>query len=86
MDLWELILGRPVQLVVYEDNQATARIVETGKYTAMRHVKRTHGVQLSFLTDLLKRKVYVLKDCHTKAMAADIFTKFFTDKLKWAYP
>ena len=59
LDLWELSLGRPLQLVVYEDNQATARIVTTGKYTAMRHVKRTHGVQLSSLTELLKRKIYV---------------------------
>jgi len=85
LDLWELILGRPVELVAYEDNQATAKIVQSGKYAAMRHVKRTHGVQLSFLTEQLKAGAYDLKDCHTHAMAADIFTKFFTCPRKWAH-
>jgi hypothetical protein len=83
LDLWEKILGRPVTLVAYEDNQATAKIVRSGKYAAMRHVKRTHGVQLSFLTEQLRAGSYELEDCHTSVMAADIFTKFFICARKW---
>ena len=27
----------------------------------------------------------MLHDCHTRLMAADIFTKFFTDRFKWLH-
>ena len=78
-------MGREVKLVCYEDNQATAKIVRSGKFKAMRHVKRTHGVQLSFLSEQLKAGTFTLEDCHTRVMCADIFTKHFTDKLKWRH-
>ena len=85
LDLWEVILGGPVTLVAYEDNQATGKVVRSGKYKALRHVGRCHGVQLSFLTETLIKGLYRLDDCHTKAMAADIFTKAFTCPKRWAH-
>ena len=43
LDLWEVILGRtkenPLKLYLYEDNQAAAQIVRTGKSQKLRHVK-----------------------------------------------
>ena len=84
LDLMDVITDKMVKMVVYEDNQATARIVKSGKFRTMAHVKRVHGVQLSLLHELHKRKVYSLEDCHTKVMAADIFTKFFIESMKWA--
>ena len=49
----------------------------------MRHVKRAHGVRLSFLTDEFKKGTFALCDCNTTAMAADIFTKHFINMMKW---
>ena len=37
-DLWEVILGRKVELDLYEDNQAASQIVKTGKSQKLRHV------------------------------------------------
>ena len=85
LDLWETICQREVKLKVYEDNQATAKIVRSGKFKALRHVKRCHGVKLSFLTEQLQAKTFDLQDCNTTAMAADIFTKHFTCLLKWLH-
>ena len=85
LDLWETIVKRPMALKVYEDSQATAKIVQSGKFQVMRHVKRTHGVQLSLLHDLVKRGTFMLEDCDTTVMAADIFTKFFITPCKWEH-
>ena len=49
LDLWEKILGRTPEVTVYEDNQAAATIVKTGKYPELRHVQRLHGVSISWL-------------------------------------
>ena len=43
LDLWETILGRAPEMKLLEDNQATARIIQTGKFPTMRHVNRVHG-------------------------------------------
>ena len=43
--------GTTIKATVYEDNQATARIVKTGKFRTMSHVKRVHGCKLSLLND-----------------------------------
>ena len=70
---------------MFEDNQATVKIIHSGKLEKLRHVDRTHGVQLSFLTVQIRVNRYELKDCHTRAMAADVFTKFFVNKDKWKH-
>ena len=44
LDLWEKIFGRALEVTSYEDNQAAATIVETGKFPKLRHVSRLHGV------------------------------------------
>ena len=83
-DLMEtLVTNGHVKMVVYEDNQATAKIVKSGKFRAMAHVTRVHGVSLSFIHEQYRKGLFALEDCHTGVMAADIFTKFFIDALKW---
>jgi hypothetical protein len=58
LDLWKVILHKKISLKVYEDNQATSRIVTTGKYAALRHVHRVHGVGLRWLHELHHSKMY----------------------------
>ena len=55
LDLWERILGRTPEVTLYEDNQAAATIVKTGKYPKLRHVQRLHGVCISWLHELWKK-------------------------------
>ena len=52
----------------------------------MRHMGRTHGVSLTWITNELKEKRCELGYIKTKYMAADIFTKFYPKDKKdiWA--
>ena len=85
LDLWETILGRCPDLYLFEDNQATCRIISTGKFPTLRHVKRMHGVSVSWLHDAYNTGVFKLFDCVTDVEAADIFTKHFVNADKWRH-
>ena len=66
--LWEILLGRKPVLKLFEDNETTQRILRTGKFPTMRHVKRVHGIANMFLHEtLVHRKMYELCDS-TSAM------------------
>ena len=87
LDLWDVIFkgicGRPVDMEVFEDNQAASRVVKTGKSQELRHVHRVHGVSIRALHEAWQESEFSLKDCHTMAQAADIFTKGFTSRVMW---
>ena len=86
LELWELITGKRQQLKVYLDNQAMQQILRTGKvHVSLRHVNKTHGVQLSWLTEMLKQQMWIIVDCNTSRMCADIFTKSFTSHTAWRH-
>ena len=56
MQLWDVLLGRPVDLQCLEDNQAMMRVVETGRNPTMRYIGRTHGVSIAWLHERFKEK------------------------------
>ena len=47
--MWEAVLERKVTLLFQEDNAAAIRIIETGKTATIRHLGRTHRVDLAWL-------------------------------------
>ena len=74
--IWLVPLFTPsVKLRVMEDNHATNLIVKKGYSPKLRHVPRTHKVNLSCLSEVFAdgsaRSEYV----DTRDQAADIFTK-----------
>ena len=83
MDLVQAVLGRDPQLRFYEDNTATIRIVETGRSGALRHLLRTHAVNLQWLTECKRRRMYTVQYCKSADQAADIFTKSTHDCNTW---
>ena len=78
------ILERPTKLVFQEDNQATIQMLKTQKNPTLHHLNRTYRVNLSWLCEVFRDLNEVeLKYGKTDEMAADIFTKAFTDPIKW---
>ena len=77
LQLWEMSLGRSVTLRVFEDNQATILVVRKGYSPKLRHITRTHKVNLSGsgLSEALCDDSAELEYCQTEKQAADIFTK-----------
>ena len=81
--LVEAILGRPIRLDFMEDNEATIRILATGRTPALRHMGRTHKVSLAWLYEQFSRDAVRLIYCPSEQQSADIFTKTFDTADMW---
>ena len=82
LQLWELLLQRSVKLRVMEDNQATILVVKKGYSPKLRHITRTHKVNLSCLSEVFAEGGVTIEYVDTKDQAADIFTKALPPQ-KW---
>ena len=58
LSIWDLLLDRDVGLDVMDDKDATIVIIKTGKNPALRHVSRTHGVNVAWLHETFRRPEY----------------------------
>ena len=77
LQLWDMVLERPVRLLFQEENHATIQFLKIQKNPTLRHLNRTHIVNVS-----KNLKEVGLKCCKTDEMAADIFTEAFTNSIK----
>ena len=78
--LWESILGRKMDLVLFEDNTAMIKVVKNGISPNLRHLNRTHGVSIAATSSLLHDGQFRIEYLESKKMKADIFTKGFNSK------
>ena len=65
-----------------EDNQATILVVRKGYSPKLRHISRTHKVNLSCLSEAFAEGGISIEYVDTKEQAADIFTKSLQPQ-KW---
>ena len=75
LTLFDMLLGRQVELIILEDNQATIKILKRGYSPKLRHILRTHKVNLGSVKEELDKQEIVLEYCPTEYQCADIFTK-----------
>ena len=83
LQLWEKLLDRQVTFRVLEDNQATIFVIKKGYSPKLRHITRTHKINLSDLSEVFQDDSAELEYCKTDDQAADIFTKALPPQ-KWA--
>ena len=84
--LRDTILGkgeRKLTAILKEDNEACILVLESLRNSTMRHLERVHELDLAWLCERFEKGDYKLDCCPTREMSADIFTKHFTDRLKW---
>mgnify|MGYP007060145185 CR=1 FL=1 len=67
----------------HEDNTALIRVVKTGRNPTMRHLTRVHGVDISSMHEKFAADTWHIHYEKSEKMAADIYTKAFTNKVKW---
>jgi hypothetical protein len=79
------LFKRNVIMQYFQDNETAAHCIRTGRTNALRHVGRTHRISISWLHEQTqgKDKTMILNNCKSEDMKADIFTKSFTDPVKW---
>ena len=84
-DLWDHIFQHSYMSRIHEDNQALIRVAWTGKNPTMRHLHRCARISVGMLNEYLgpdQRKRQMVYE-ESLRMAADVFTKAFTDATKW---
>ena len=87
LELWDQVLPSGYQPMFHEDNQAMIRVCRTGKNPNMRHLGRIHRISVAALYELLgdpdrDNNIHLFYE-ESHKMAADIYTKHFTDEKKW---
>ena len=75
-----------VRLVVAEDNEAVIKILQKGRSGKLRHVARTHRVNIDWLFEALRDPGMVARYCRTDYQTADISTKAITKPETWNWP
>jgi len=73
--LWDKLMGREMELYICEDNKAAITICENGFSAKLRHISRTHKVNLQSIKDEVTKENTHLQYTDTLKQAADIFTK-----------
>ena len=58
-----------------QDNTATIRVIRNGYSPRLRHVSKTHKIDLNGFNDAFREADTVLEHVRTDAQAADVFTK-----------
>ena len=75
LGLWETLLGRKIKSDVCEDNTATIQVVQKGYSAKLRHITRTHKVNLGSLSEVFEDGQVNLRFTETAKQCADVFTK-----------
>ena len=64
------------KMVIFEDNVAVLRMIQKGRSPTMRHVPRTHRVDLDWLLERIRNDDGIwIKYIHTTLQIADMLTK-----------
>ena len=83
LNLWHTLLPHKPPILFHKDNQTMINVVSTGRNPTMRYLRRTHRVSVSWLYERFKDDDIELVYEMSAKMAADIYTKAFTDGAKW---
>ncbi len=83
MDVCDRILRKGYNSVFHEDNTAFIRICKTGRNMTMRHLDRVHRISIGSLHEKLSLPNIEVRYTPSHLMAADVYTKGFTNAPKW---
>ena len=76
VSMGELLDRHDLELVIHEDSQATILVAKKGYSPKLRHISRTHKVNLGCISEQLSEGSHIsIQYVDTAEQAADIFTK-----------
>ena len=79
---------RPQQttrLIIAEDNEAVIKLVAKARSMALRHLPRTHRIDLQWLFEVCSHPRVCMKYVNTKQQAADLMTKSLNNPQVWQH-
>ena len=77
LTLWSFITHHEIGATIMEDNEACISICNSGYSSCMRHLSRTHRVNVAFLSQTLKENGISIEKIESELQRADPFTKTF---------
>ena len=72
---WETVLGRPLTVTCYEDNQAVLAIIKKGYSSKLRHLPKTHKINVASVSELFRDSQFQIEYIATDHQKGDILTK-----------
>ena len=72
------------ELIIAEDNQAVIKIVSKMRSLALRHLPRTHRIDVNWLFEVCQHPEVRMVYCNTKQQVADLMTKAMTSPPLWS--
>ena len=75
--------GSQTHLVIAEDNEAVIKIIRKCRSIALRHLPRTHKIDVTWLFEVCEAPEIHLRHVKTDSQVADLLTKGFNSPDKW---
>ena len=75
--------GETIPVTCHQDNTAAIQVIKSGYSARLRHLGKTHQINIQGLYDAFLESDLILQHCPTEQQAADISTKAL-DASKWA--
>ena len=75
MELWSILLQRPVKGSIREDNEATIKVIKSGFSPQLRHLAKHHRIALSLVHELCTGEDIAVTYCPTAEQKGDLMTK-----------
>ena len=75
MDLWSILLQRPIRAVIHEDNQSTITVINAGYSQQLRHLQKHHRVSLGLVHEFCSLDDIDLRYIETSKQKGDMMTK-----------
>ena len=69
------LLDSPIPLTCHQDNTATIQVIRNGYSARLRHLGKTHKINVQGLYDAFKEPDISIQHCPAEQQAADVFTK-----------
>ena len=76
------VLNQQISMTCHQDNTATIQVIKNGFSVKLRHLGKTHKIDVTSLYDAFKADDLELEHCPTDMQAAGVFTKNL-DPPKW---
>jgi hypothetical protein len=75
MELWSIMLQRPIRAVIHEDNASTIAVVKNGYSPQLRHLAKHHRISLGIVHEMCEQPDIEMIHCPTDEQKGDLMTK-----------
>ena len=72
-------------VIIAEDNEAVIKIIAKARSMALRHLPRTHRIDVHWLFEVCSHPRVRMRYCNTKQQIADLMTKALNSPATWEH-